>query len=226
MKLPLLISTFSTMSFLCVNANLEDIFTQAYNDSISGKFGEIESASGPGSTLEQTKNVRSFIKKVVQDFAITSIVDAPCGDFYWMKHVDIGICTYTGIDVVKPLIYKNNELYQSTHIEFLAQDVLADAIPCADLIICRDFLVHLSHADVKKALRNFKASGAKYLLTTTFPLRRDCDIQSGGWRPINLEAAPFYFPRPLILSSEECTEQNGAYADKSLALWKLDDIKI
>ncbi len=224
MKLFLCMSIFLA-AFLSVNANLEKIFTQTYHQAIAGKWGNIESVSGPGSTLEQTHKIRFFIPKILQEFSIASIVDAPCGDFYWMRYINIGSCSYTGIDIVKPLISKNDELYASSQHRFLTQDLLLDPIPCADLIICRDFLVHLSNADVKKALSNFKASGAKYLLTTTFPSRNNHDIESSGWRPINLEAAPFFLPQPLIIITEECTEQNGSYADKSLALWRLENIQ-
>ena len=46
------------------------------------------------------------------------------------------------------------------------------------------------------------------------------------WRPLNLELSPFDFPKPLKIINEKCTEYNGIYADKSLGLWLLDDIKI
>jgi hypothetical protein len=105
-------------------------------------------------------------------------------------------------------------------------DVTQNFLPRCDLILCRDFLVHLSLAEIFSALRRFHQSGAKYLLTTTFPNTQiNADIQTGDWRTLNFQAAPFNFPAPLHLLNERCTENNGKYADKSLGLWKISDVE-
>jgi hypothetical protein len=39
------------------------------------------------------------------------------------------------------------------------------------------------------------------------------------------EIAPFGFPNPIKLVVEGCTEAGGRYADQSLALWRLIDIR-
>jgi hypothetical protein len=45
----------------------------------------------------------------------------------------------------------------------------------------------LSFAHALRALRDIKRSGATYLLTSTCISREvNADIQTGGWRPINL----------------------------------------
>ena len=93
------------------------------------------------------------------------------------------------------------------------------------MILCRDCLVHLSYDDIFRALRNIKASGSTYLLATTFVSRvTNFDCKTGSWRVLNLEKPPFLFPSPLRLVTENCTENGGIYADKSLALWRLNDI--
>ncbi len=143
-----------------------------------------------------------------------------------MQHVDMGECSYIGIDIPSKLIARNIEQYGSPLRQFLCLDLLTDEIPASDLIISRDFLVHMSNNDVFIAITNFKKSGAKYLLATTFPTRGNVDIASGGWRPINLQRMPFNFPEPLLLINEGCTEQGGIYTDKSLGLWLLDDINL
>jgi hypothetical protein len=202
-------------------------FNTAYQDAVEGKYGnDLESVSGPGSTCAQTEAIRLELPILIPHFNITTILDAPCGDFNWMRYVDLTNYTYTGIDVIHPLILKNNTLYNSENRSFLCKDLLIDSLPYADLIISRDFLVHLSDADIWKALENFKQSGAKYLLTTTFLHRTNYNINSGGWRPLCLTQPPFNFPEPLLFILEKCTEQDGLYADKSLALWKLEDLQI
>jgi hypothetical protein len=40
-----------------------------------------------------------------------------------------------------------------------------------------------------------------------------------------MRLAPFYFPEPLLIVNEGCTEEAGQYTDKSLGLWLLSDIE-
>jgi hypothetical protein len=53
---------------------------------------------------------------------------------------------------------------------------------------------------------------------------QNLDITTGDWRIINLEKAPFNLPEPIKIINEKCTEANGSYADKSLGLWKLQQL--
>lgn len=214
--------------------NLEHYWTSTYIKAKDGFWGEIESVSGPGSTLQQTQAIRDGLEQLIKNFAIKSILDLPCGDFNWIKLVDLSSCFYIGCDIVKPMIETNIKQYSDTSHIFLCADATKDALPKTDLILCRDLLVHLSFSDIKKVLHNFKKSGAKYLLTTTFFVQRydtNSDIVSGGWRPLNLQNNPFNFPEPIVVINEHCTEkdcaQEGAiYNDKSLALWNLNDITL
>ena len=66
------------------------------------------------------------------------------------------------------------------------------------MILCRDCLVHLPFRHVRRAVRNFKRSGARWLLTTTFCNRQtNDDAAPGAWRPLNLCRDPFRFPEPF-----------------------------
>ena len=106
-------------------------------------------------------------------------------------------------------------------------DLLKDHIPEADLIFCRDCLVHLSYDHALTALRNIARGGSKYLLTTTFTERTsNRDITTGEWRPINLQLPPFSLPPPERIIVEGCTEAGGVYSDKSLGLWKIEQLSI
>jgi hypothetical protein len=197
------------------------IFSHIYK---SGGFSiGNEPLSGSGATLSQTKSVREEIPKILKELNAKTIIDAPCGDFTWMKEVDLNDYEYIGIDIVEELIKKDNNEYANGKRTFLVRDIVKDSIPTADLILCRDCFVHLSNKDVLRTIRNFKRSGSLYLLTTTFTkLETNKNLVSGrGWRPINLERPPFNFPEPLKIINEDCTEDEGRYSDKSLALWKI-----
>lgn len=105
-------------------------------------------------------------------------------------------------------------------------DLTRDRLPTVDLVLCRDCLVHLSFAQAQQALANIAASGARYLLTTTFTGRSEnADIPTGKWRALNLQRPPFNLPQPLELINERCTEKDGRYADKSLGLWPVADLR-
>jgi hypothetical protein len=190
------------------------------------EWGDAESVSGPGSTRARGADFQIDLIALLDRFDVRSIVDAPCGDFNWMRNVlaDRNL-DYTGIDIVDELIAENVRLYSGAHRRFVRADMTRADLPQADLVLCRDGLVHLSFADAKAALRNFRRSGSRYLLTTTFIERaRNADIPTGGWRVLNLEAAPFSYPPPLALIDERCTHTGGIYRDKRLGLWDLGSI--
>lgn len=105
-------------------------------------------------------------------------------------------------------------------------DLTTSPLPAADLLLCRDALVHLSFADIGRALANLRRAAIPWLLTTTFPEEpSNEDIVTGDWRPLNLERAPFHFPPPARLLNEGCTEGDGRFADKSLGLWRVADLR-
>jgi hypothetical protein len=142
-----------------------------------------------------------------------------------MKQVPLENIDYIGGDIVVDLVARNQDRYGSESRRFIRLDLLGDPLPTVDLILCRDCLVHLSYADILRALRNICASGSTMILTTTFPARfENTDIVTGQWRALNLQLEPFNFPEPQFVLMEDSTEGRGAYADKSLGLWRISDI--
>ena len=145
-----------------------------------------------------------------------------------MKEVDLAGVDYIGVDIVPDIIARDVELYASPTRRFLLGDLVDGSLPKADLILCRDCLVHLPYRETRKALENFQRSGATWLLTTTFTgPRENRDIAIGDWRAINLERPPYSFPRPMDVineESDEVDEELGAFPDKSLGLWRLADV--
>jgi len=186
---------------------------------------ENESSSGFGSTLEQTKEIGNNLPTILKTFKIKKLLDLPCGDFNWMKTIDLSDIVYTGGDIVDKLITANRNLYCHSNTSFTHLDILKDDLGEHDLLFCRDCFVHFSFKDIERALKNIKRSNITYLITTTFPEEKsNKDVVTGGWRPLNLEKEPFNFPNPMYLLNERCTEKNGIFADKSLGLWKIQDL--
>jgi SAM-dependent methyltransferase len=186
----------------------------------SNHWGGEESRSGTGSSLAQTRIVREALPQLLKRLNCQSVLDAPCGDFHWLSQIELDV-DYIGFDIVDEIVLANRNRYASTNVRFAHGDITSTKLPRVDLILCRDGLVHLSYADIFLALRNFLRSGARYLLTTTFPGRANTDIATGGWRPLDFQQRPFEFPPPDDLINERCTEFDGAYPDKSLGLWDM-----
>ncbi len=210
-----------------LSAYNKELFTHIYNTHAwPGK----ESYSGPGSTLKETVTIRKKISELLQKLNAKIFLDAPCGDFHWMQHIDLSsLDQYIGIDIVEPLIQKNKQEYENENRLFLCANIITDPLPQVDIILCRDCLVHLRFQDIRQALKNMKSSGVTYLLTTTYPrtqLNRKLDITAPRpWRPLNLQRPPFNFPEPLVLINEG-SKHEKRHPDKSLGLWKLEDINV
>ncbi len=203
--------------------NTKEVFSKIYEDSY---WRSGDSISGSGSDHLHTNTIKRELEKVISRYEIKSFLDAPCGDFNWMQEVNLQKMKYVGVDIVDHLIQENIAKYSGIkNLEFQVKNIIEDQLPQADLILCRDCLVHLSFADIKLTLENYKKSQSTYLLTTTFIKRTENkDINTGDWRPLNLQASPFNLPEPLLIIDENCTEGDGKYCDKMLALWKLSDI--
>jgi hypothetical protein len=202
----------------------EEIFTSIYH---RNEWGNAESRSGPGSTRARGMSFADDTIAVLRKIGARILVDAPCGDFNWMQPIADSVDQYIGVDVVRELVSRNEQLYSSPSRKFVHADITTDPIPYGDVLFCRDCLVHFADDDLWRALANFRASGARYLITTTFADRRsNSPISTGGWRPLNLEAPPFSFPQPLDRIDERCLHSGGIYRDKQLGLWEMSALPV
>lgn len=184
-----------------------------------------QSPSGAGADEAQTARLRGELPALLRELGVGTLLDLPCGDFSWMSSLELPVAHYIGADLLPELVEALEKRYGDGRRRFLALDLTRDELPRADLLLCRDCLVHLSLADIRLALGNVVRSGIPYLLTTTFPAgAQNEDIVTGDWRPLDLEEPPLSFPPPLRLLDEGCTEGGGRFADKSLGLWRTTDL--
>ena len=195
------------------NENIEHRFTKIYELKY---WGRTRSVSGWGSTLEYTENLRNKLPELLRIYSIQSIFDAPCGDHNWMRFV-LKECAvnYIGGDIVSPLVESNNNKYKTGTVKFMQIDLTKDRFPYADLMVCRDCLIHLSYRDIKAVLENFVDSKIKYLLTSTLVHSNEHtneDISSGRHREIDLFSAPYNFPADVLYRIEDW--QNPALEKK------------
>jgi 2-polyprenyl-3-methyl-5-hydroxy-6-metoxy-1,4-benzoquinol methylase len=193
----------------------ETVFSEIYR---TNAWRDPESVSGRGSTLARTNVIRSHLPVLLQELNADSLIDAACGDCNWMRYVDLGSIKYIGVDIVPALIVRNRQLYQTDQRTFAVHDITKDRLSDADVILCRDCLIHLSFKSIKAAISNFRKTSATHLLCTTHStVTENTDCPDGSWRNINLLLPPFNFPQPVKLFVED------AELGKCLGLWRLSD---
>jgi len=186
-------------------------------------WGAPVSSSGLGSEIEATAVLRAELPRLLARLGVRSLLDAPCGDGGWISRADLGV-RVTGVDIVAALIDRLQALVAAGDIrgEYHLADITNDALPSCDAILCRDCLVHLSFANIERAVANFSASGATWLIATTFPdWQANADCEDGDWRALNFERGSFHWGAPAELLNENCLEAGGGWRDKSLAVWRL-----
>jgi len=193
----------------------ERVFERAY---VTQAWGSSESGSGVGSELDATRNLQAYLPELFNRLAIKTFLDAPCGDWNWMRKVDLTQVEYIGADVVSSVITKNTNKYARSNIRFLQADLTKDLLPSADLILCRDCWVHLSYQDISAMLENFRRTGANWLLVSDTPsAESNVNKLTGiGWRHINLSLPPFCFPPP-----EERRKDHYDFEPIQISLWRL-----
>ena len=222
--------------------SLKEIFQDVYTNWRFG--GWPESKSGGGSTMEETEIIRQQIKQIIKDKEIKSVIDAPCGDFNWMKDIVYSFESYTGCDIV-PEIIADNQKYANSIIKFQELDLTQGEIPEADLLITRDVIGHLTLEDGKKVIANILKSKCKYLLTTTWynptdenyfqthinhdrevTLDRQWEAGAAQFYPVCLHSEPFNLPKPEFYVEEKPVVdgyENGVR--KGLAFYDLDKLR-
>lgn len=185
-------------------------------------WGNAESVSGNGSSLDSTAVFRAGFESLLRRHRIGRLFDAPCGDWNWMQAVSLPEgCDYVGGDIVAAVIADNQARHGRAGVRFVVFDLVAQPLPPADLWLCRDCLIHLSNRDITTVFNNFLASGTPWMLVTSHPhVIRNGDIVTGQYRDVNLQIAPFSLPPPR----EAVEDRPVGEAARSVGLWHRDDL--
>lgn len=175
------------------------------------KGGLPETVCGSGSTLRATVEIRKELPGILDALQCRVFVDAPCGDRNWIKTVALP-CDYIGTDY-NPAYVK---AALADGVTAYVRDMRSDPLPPGDVIMCRDFFQHLNGADGYKAAKNVLRSGYRFILATCHGATENVDVETGGFRPVNLELAPFFFPPPVAIFADP----HPAYPGRALKLYK------
>lgn len=205
--------------------SISDIFKSIYE---KNSWRNTESSSGNGSTLSYTENLRKELPILINKFEITSMLDAPCGDFNWMKEVLPRLnVDYIGGDIVESLIYNLNKLHSNSTTQFSILDITKDKLPTTDLMICRDCLFHLEPILVKNFFKNFVSSDIKYLLTTTHVNENNNfqnvkKMKTGEYHKIDLFSEPYNLPRTVLYRIDDYI---SGWPKREMILFKRSDLE-
>jgi hypothetical protein len=179
-----------------------------------------ESKSGFGSELERTESLRAHLEiwLSAHHAEVSSLLDAPCGDFNWMRAVRFPEGThYVGGDIVRSLIDSNIAGFASDNRSFVDLDIISDPLPEADAWLCRDVLFHFPFKQGCEVIERFRASKCRYFLSTTHEhAKNDKDIKFGWFRPVNLCIAPYNLGAPV----ERWEDAPENEPDRYLGIWR------
>lgn len=180
--------------YLVADERRERIFTNLYETGAWGTNEEGLGSSGPESTIENSLPYIKFVENFIQMNAITSVVDAGCGDWSFSRAVNWGQVNYVGVDIVKQVIERNQTAFSSPKVSFIHADINEADLPAADLLICKDVLQYLSNEEVHQFLS--RIDKFKYCLITNDACpngdNKTRSIVCGDHRPLDLSRPPFY----------------------------------
>ena len=197
---------------------------------------------GPGSTIYSALETMLALNTIIDQYKRlyqvprVCLLDVACGDMLWMSRFlstrdDVD---FTGVDIVPDLIsshqknFAKHRTWTFAVVDFAAGELGTFPFQNGnfDLIICRQMLQHLFHADALRVLINLSSVPKNrqlpvYLVATSFsavPTNIDLsDTGSYRFRQLNLEIPPISLEPPL------CVVRDGLSDSPfhMLGLWKL-----
>jgi len=148
-----------------------------------------ETPCGQGSTLTNTAAMRVALQEWLYKYGVDVMVDAGCGDFNWVKQLNLGGITYYGYDIVDR---KRRDL------PFAVKDVITESFPPCDLVVCKDVFIHWTNEMIMDAIANFRKYTNYMFAESTPGISNDGrPEQAGGFARVNLEGLPFNLGPPM-----------------------------
>ena len=160
-----------------------------------------QGGSGDGSKIENVGEYVDVLQKYIDKPEIKTVLDLGCGDWQFSKFLDLSSVLYLGVDIVDSVIDSNIDLYSASNIDFISRDIITYELPQVDLIICKDFLQHLSNRDVISVLIKIIKSSKFALITNDFnpESTSNIDIENGDYRYLDLTLSPFFLDVVTVL---------------------------
>jgi hypothetical protein len=189
----------------------KNIFTDIYEKGRWGHGSSQSPLSGPGSIPENAKPYVEFVKQIIDDYAISDVLDFGHGDWVMWRDYRFENVRYFGVDVVTGLSKKNQDNFGSEKRMFLQVD--SDyLLPEGELLICKEVLQHLSQEDIEKFLCQISKfefvllCNAVYRYSILYRIKLFLQLRTRVKKLLNRES-PFY--RPFFLKNNTEIESGG-----------------
>jgi hypothetical protein len=158
--------------------------------------------SGPGSLESINKPYIEFLESFIQNNKVDKIIDIGCGDFQFMRRVDMGQASYLGFDVATSIVKVNQTKFGNDRLKFCEMPDDFSQIPDCDIFILKDIMIHLDNKYCQKLINCIK-SKSKYAIfvnnCTNIIEDYNKDINSGDFRPVDVSLAPFNLHSAVVL---------------------------
>jgi SAM-dependent methyltransferase len=146
--------------------------------------------SGPGSTPAAMEPYLKWLGALVEVLRPLHVLDIGCG-FWNYGAFDWREAEYLGVDLVGDVIVHNVEHHASVSRKFTLADAIEVDFPMSDLVLVKDVVQHLSHEHSFRLLKRLAKHRHVVFCNTWNATALNGDIQSGGYRPIDMRIAPF-----------------------------------
>jgi hypothetical protein len=173
--------------------NNKTIFENIYKNKIWNNGNNNIPLSGPGSSIENTKECSKQLNDFIYNNDCKSVLDLGCGDLTWISKTHFfndNNIKYIGIDVVENLI--NDHLYKYPEKQFYCKDItMYNDIEFTSIIIIRDVIFHLTNSEILSIFNNIK-NKFKYILITSCKNDTNHDnFDRWHFSQKNINTAPF-----------------------------------
>jgi hypothetical protein len=138
----------------------EEAFERIY---LEGTWGQ-KFDSGAGSADAITGSYVRLVRSFIDEHEIRSVVDLGCGDFRVGRQLVSADVDYVGVDLVRPLVERNQRLYGSPKVRFEHANLVEDELPRGELALLRQVLQHLSNDEIERVLERTRQF--RFLLVT------------------------------------------------------------
>lgn len=124
--------------------SLNKEFEEIYAKKLWGDGSKVP-LSGGGSKPEVAKPYVDFVKRVIDEYRVSTVLDIGHGDWQMWRDYRFEDVNYLGIDVVPSLSEKNNLKYGSKNVSFISGKISEINLPDFDLVITKEVFQHLSN---------------------------------------------------------------------------------
>lgn len=203
---------------------MEQVFTDVYENKVWGdnQLPEYNGSSGGGSAVEYNDHYIPFLKKVLAEKDIRTVVDLGCGDFRCGKLIydDMDV-TYTGYDAYQKVVEYNSTQFPSPKYTFQHLDFYTykEHIKHGDLCILKDVLQHWPLQNIYTFLDYIiHHQKFKYILICNcgYQTTHNTNIPIGAFRPLSCKYLPLSKYNPIKLYTYHTKEISMIQVKKSM----------